>query len=65
MFYVILKNNIVCLNNMKFFINNIFYKFKLKYVLFYEVGGKGAKHKRISPNDATLYLTIKGRLFSK
>ena len=27
--------------------------------------GNGAKHSFISPNDATLYLTINGRLFSK
>lgn len=27
--------------------------------------GNGARHSLISPNDATLYLTIKGMLFSK
>ena len=43
-----------------------------RFILYYGIflnrhysGGRGAKHKRTSPKDATLYFTIRGLSFSK
>ena len=43
-----------------YFCNTV--KYIVHVVNIYE-GGNGAKHRRISPNDATSYFTIRGKSF--
>jgi hypothetical protein len=53
----------------QYFAYGIFFYKLYKYIhtfymiLLYYDGGNGAKHRRISPNDATSYFTMSGRSF--